>query len=147
MILLGAASPLIPFPDNQAGHSMKNAANQLQTDGQIRAYFAAQPPKTRAVLKQIREAIKAVAPDAVDSFSYGIPGVKLDGKALVWYAGFTHHTSLYPIGDAIRARYRSELEGYETSKGTVRFPLDKPLPLTLVKRLVKARVEQMRSQV
>jgi uncharacterized protein YdhG (YjbR/CyaY superfamily) len=126
---------------------MKTTSTGGKTAGQIRAYLAAQPTKTRAVLKQIRDAIKSVAPDAVDSFSYRIPGVKLDGKVLVWYAGFTHHTSLYPIGDAIRARYRSELVGYETSKGTVRFPLDKPLPLALVKRLVNARIQQVRGKV
>ncbi len=123
---------------------MKNTSSAFNTAGQIRAYLAAQPPKAREVLKEIRDAIRAVAPDAVDSFSYRIPGVKLDGKALVWYAGFTHHVSLYPIGDAIRKRFAAELEGYETSKGTVRFPLDKPLPVTLVKRLVRARVEDVR---
>jgi uncharacterized protein YdhG (YjbR/CyaY superfamily) len=126
--------------------SMTNTPSPVQTERQIRAYLAAQPPRTRAVLRQMRDVIKSVAPDAIDSFSYRIPGVKLDGKVLVWYAGFTHHTSLYPIGDAIRARYSSELEGYETSKGTVRFPLDKPLPLMLVKRLVKARVEETRAK-
>ena len=126
---------------------MKATSVDAKTAGQIRAYLAAQPPKTRAVLKQMRDAIKSVAPEAVESFSYRIPDVKLDGKALVWYAGFRHHTSLYPIGDAIRARYSAELQGYETSKGTVRFPLDKPLPLALVKRLVKARIEQVRNKV
>jgi uncharacterized protein YdhG (YjbR/CyaY superfamily) len=125
---------------------MKNTSSQLQTEGQIRTYLAAQPPKARTMLKQIRDAIHAVAPQAVDSFSYRIPGVKLDGKALVWYAGFTHHASLYPIGDAIRAKYAEDLEGYETAKGTVRFPLDRPLPIPLVKRLVKARMEEVRSK-
>ena len=123
---------------------MKNTASEPQTAGHIRAYLAAQPPATRAVLKKMREAIRAVAPDAVDGFSYRIPGVKLDGKALVWYAGFKHHASLYPIGDAIRKRFARELDGYETSKGTVRFPLEKPLAAGLVKRLVKARVEEVR---
>ena len=124
---------------------MKATSSETQTAGQIRAYLAAQPPGTRAVLKRIRETIRAVAPEAVDSFSYRIPGVKLEGKTLVWYAGFKHHASLYPIGDAIRKRFARELDGYETSKGTVRFPLDKPLAVGLVKRLVKARVEEMRS--
>ena len=123
---------------------MKNSSSELQAAGHIRAYLAAQPPAARAVLKKIRETVHAVAPDAVDSFSYRIPGAKLDGKALVWYAGFKHHTSLYPVGDAIRKRFARELDGYETSKGTVRFPLDKPLAVGLVKRLVKARVEEVR---
>ena len=92
----------------------------------------------------MRDAIRSVAPDAVDNFSYRIPGVKLDGKALVWYAGFKNHASLYPIGDAIRKRFAAELKDYETSKGTVRFPLDKPLPVALVKRLVRARVDDIR---
>ena len=125
---------------------MKHTSAHLQVAGQIRAYLEAQPPNVRAVLKQIREAIGSIAPDAVDSFSYRIPGVKLDGKALVWYAGFKHHTSLYPIGDAIRRKFATDLEGYETSKGTVRFPLDRPIDLALVRKLVVARVEELRSR-
>lgn len=125
---------------------MKRASSDLQTAGQIRAYLAAQPAKQRAALKAIRDAIREVVPDAVNSFSYRIPGVKLDGKALVWYAGFRNHTSLYPIGDAIRRRFAAELEGYETSRGTVRFPLDKPIAIELVKRLVKARIEEVRAR-
>ena len=125
---------------------MKHTASELKTAGEIRAYLAAQPPEQRAVLKAIRDAIREVAPDAVDSFSYRIPGVKLNGKALVWYAGFKHHTSLYPIGDAIRRTFAAELEGYETSTGTVRFSLDAPLPTDLVKRLVKARVDEVRTR-
>jgi uncharacterized protein YdhG (YjbR/CyaY superfamily) len=123
---------------------MKYTSTQLQVAGEIRAYLDAQPSHVRAVLKQVREAITSVVPDAVDSFSYRIPGVKLEGKSLVWYAGFKHHTSLYPIGDAIRRTFAAELEGYETSKGTVRFPLDRPLDIELVKRLVLARVQEVR---
>lgn len=132
--------------DDHFRNRMKNTSSDLQIAGQIRAYLAAQPPHARAVLEQIREAIRSVAPDAVDSFSYRIPGVKLEGKALVWYAGFRQHTSLYPIGDAIRGRHAAQLEGLETSKGTVRFPLDAPLPVTLVKSLVNARVDEIRSR-
>ena len=123
---------------------MKDTTNDSEASAQIRAYLAAQPPGTRAVLRKIRETILSVVPGAVEGFSYRIPAIRLDGKALVWYAGFKHHTGLYPIGDAIRNKYASELEGLETSKGTVRFPLSKPLPVTLVKRLVKARVAELR---
>lgn len=112
----------------------------------IRAYLASQPPRTRVALKKIREAVLAAAPGAVEAFSYRIPAVKLDGKALVWYAGFTNHTSLYPIGDDIRHRFAAELENYETSKGTVRFPLDKAIPVALVKRLVKARMAEVSAE-
>ena len=124
--------------------SARNDAKQVGE--KVRAYFASQPPNVRRTLKKLREAIRSVAPRAVESFSYGIPGFRLDGKPLVWYAGWKSHTSMYPIGTSIRRSLGDDLDGYETSKGTVRFPLAEPLPTTLVKRLVKARVGQLRSE-
>ncbi|MCB1756465.1 MAG: DUF1801 domain-containing protein [Gammaproteobacteria bacterium] len=82
-------------------------------------------------------------PDADEAFVYGVPGFKLGGKSLVCYAGFKHHCGFYPMSPAVIAAYSSDLAGYEVAKGTIRFQPEKPLPKTLVKKLVKARVAEL----
>jgi len=121
-------------------------ADPKHATAQVREYLVKQPPEVRKRLRAIRDAVRSLAPDATEVFSYRIPGFRLDGKAFVWYAGFAHHTSLFPIGAAIRTRYAADLEGYQTSTGTVQFPLSKPLPLALVKRLVRARMAEARAE-
>ncbi len=105
-------------------------------------YLARVPEPARSTLKKIRAAIRSAAPpEATEAISYGMPAFKYKGT-LVWFAAFSNHCSFFPTPSVMEA-FKDELKGFSTSKGTIQFPSDKPLPLALVKKLVKARVAQV----
>jgi uncharacterized protein YdhG (YjbR/CyaY superfamily) len=107
----------------------------------VDAYIAGVPEPARAMLKHMRETIRSAVPrGATETISYGIPAFRQE-KVLVWFAAFAKHCSLFPTGTVIEA-FRPELKDYTISKGTIQFPLDKPLPTTLITKIVKARVAQ-----
>lgn len=92
----------------------------------------------------MRAAIAEAAPDAVEVFSYGIPGFRLAGQPLLWYAAWKNHVSLYPVGEKLRRAHARALEGRAFSKGTIRFALDDPPTPALVERLARARAAEIR---
>ena len=104
-------------------------------------YFVTVPQPARDALQQIREAIRSVVPpEAIEIISYKIPAFK-HKKVLVWYAAFANHCSLFPTASVIEA-FKDDLKGLSTTKGMLHFPLDKPMPVALIKRMVRARVER-----
>ncbi len=106
----------------------------------IDEYVAAFPENVQVILEEIRQAIRESAPDAKEAISYQIPTFKLKGN-LVHFAAFKNHIGFYPAPSAINA-FKKELTSYEVSKGTVKFPIDEPIPLELIKKMVEYRVKE-----
>jgi uncharacterized protein YdhG (YjbR/CyaY superfamily) len=118
-----------------------SAKSQL-TPKTVDQYLARVPQPARGTLNKVRAAIRSVAPeDATETISYGIPMFKYKGP-LVAFAAFSKHCSLFPTSMTVIKKFKSELKPFETFKGTIRFPQDKPLPSALVKKMVKARLAE-----
>lgn len=104
-------------------------------------YLAGVPEPARGTLKSLRALIHSTVPETAETISYGIPAFKYNGRPLVWFAAFSDHCSLFPGASVIEA-YKSELKGFSLSKGTIQFPVDKPLSTALVKKLLKAGMKR-----
>jgi uncharacterized protein YdhG (YjbR/CyaY superfamily) len=115
---------------------MKANATKFKT---VDEYFSTFPASTQTILKTMRKTVKEAAPDAEELISYNMPAYKLNG-ILVYYAAYKNHIGFYPTSLGIKA-FQKELSGYLWAKGSVQFPIDKPLPLTLISKIVKSRVK------
>ncbi len=123
----------------KSGSHPRSAAKNEGFPGNVDEYLASIPEPARSTLAKVRSAIRSAVPaEATETISYRMPAFKYKG-ILVWFAAFSDHCSLFPTASVVKA-FKNELKGYSTSKGTIHFPIDKPLPSPLVKKLVKARV-------
>ena len=112
----------------------------------IEEYLAPLSAEQRAALEKLRKAIKSAAPKAEECISYSLPAFRQDGMLLVGFGARPNHCAFYLMSDTTVKAHQDELEGYDTSKGTVRFPASKPLPATLVRKLVQARMAENASR-
>lgn len=108
----------------------------------IDQYISAFPPNVQILLETLRYAIKKAAPDAVEVISYNMPAFKCYGRILVYFAAHTKHIGFYPRNQMINEVFQDDLISYETSKGTVKFPFELALPVTLVKKIIEYRVHE-----
>jgi uncharacterized protein YdhG (YjbR/CyaY superfamily) len=117
---------------------MKKPAKKV-TPITVDDYIKSFPENVQKMLEQVRKAIKSSAPDAIEGFSYMMPAYKLNGKPLVYFAGYKNHIGFYatPTG---HSSFAEELSKYKQGKGSVQFPLDEPVPLALIRQIVKFRV-------
>jgi uncharacterized protein YdhG (YjbR/CyaY superfamily) len=109
----------------------------------IDAYLATLPANQRDALQRLREQVVRMVPDAVETISYGMPAFKLKGKALLWFAGWKAHCSIYPLTDSFLAENREALKEYRRTKGSLHFTSEAPLPDALLERLVRARLADL----
>jgi uncharacterized protein YdhG (YjbR/CyaY superfamily) len=107
----------------------------------VDSYLASVPPDKRAILQRLRKAIKSAAPESEEVISYGMPAYKYLG-VLCYFAAFQDHCSFFPASKAILRLFAKELKPFDASGGTIRFTADKPLPSTLVKKIIKTRIKQ-----
>jgi uncharacterized protein YdhG (YjbR/CyaY superfamily) len=124
----------------------RGAAQKARAPISVDDYLAGLPEPARSTLNKVRAAIRSAVPaDATEAISYGIPAFKYNGP-LVYFAAFTNHCSFFPASLAVIKAFQKELQKFELSKGTIRFPVDKPLPASLVKKMVKARLAEKESK-
>lgn len=117
-----------------------------KTAADIDSYIAGFPKEVQLILQTVRTTIQKAAPDATEAMAYGIPTFKWNGRNLVHFGGFKAHIGFYPAPQGLEA-FKAELSKYKGAKGSVQFPLDQPMPLTLITKIVKYRVGEEEARV
>ena len=116
------------------------ARNDFQS---VDEYIASQPEAVQSLLRQVRTAIRKAVPEAGEVISYKIPTYKLHGQAVLYFAGWQKHYSIYPASDRLVSALQDELASYTVNKGTIRFPLSEPVPVKLIGRIAKFRAKEV----
>jgi uncharacterized protein YdhG (YjbR/CyaY superfamily) len=107
-------------------------------------YLRTLPPSTRAMVRDVRQALRAALPKAEEVISYSIPAFRLDGGVVLWFAGWKKHVSIYPATKGVRKKFAKQLAKHDINdKGTIRFPLDEKLPIPLIVSIAKLRAKEV----
>lgn len=109
-------------------------------------YLATKPDDVQAILQRVRATIRKAVPGTEEVISYQIPAYKVQADTVLFFAGWKQHFSLYPVTDALVEKFHDEIAPYKVSKGTIRFPLDQPVPVTLIGRIAKFRAQEVAAQ-
>ena len=120
--------------------------NDVVSKQEIDDYLANVGEPKRATLQKLRQTIRDLLPDAEEVISYGMPAFRLDGKVIAGFAAFKNHLAYLPHSGSVFSELREDLAGYASTEGSLHFPIDKPLPKALVKKLIAARLKQIKSK-
>ncbi|HAF20332.1 MAG TPA: hypothetical protein DCK96_11395 [Chloroflexi bacterium] len=123
-----------------------DSQNKYVTPRGIDEYLAALDEPKRATLQTLRQTIRGVIPDAEECISYGLPAFRLEGKVIAGFAAFKNHLAYLPHSGSIFGELADDLAGYESTPGSLHFPIDKPLPKALVKKLIATRLKEVRGR-
>lgn len=121
---------------------MESSRTRAAAIGTVADYVASQPPAVRPTLRKVRAAVRKALPKAAETISYKIPAYRIGGKAVIYFAAWKRHYSIYPATRTLVAALKDDLAPYEVAKGTIRFPYDRTVPVALIGRIAKIRAAE-----
>lgn len=139
----GISEHLLIFLGEHSAPAHKQYMQKKTQYKTIEEYINTFPQHIQVILAKIRQTIQKAAPDAVETINYGIPAFDVNGKHLVYFAGWKQHISLYPVPEGTEA-FQQKIAPYKKSRGTIQFPLDKPIPLDIVEEIVRYHIKNLK---